>query len=203
MATLEFWVHDHCVFWCSESGDLGGLGGSGTTTLPVSSSLSVLAWVSGMWISLWCILPSVIVDSSTVMVVGGVGIGDISVCYLFHLPDCDNCQHFPTYIQCFLIASHIFFSFSTCHLLSLSCTVCFSLLHLQVKIWSTVRTQNWSTWGKSSRSLKQNWKGNKNKGTEMQLPSNMSLFFYKSFLQNWNLFYLICDLYKSLLLITR
>lgn len=38
----------------------------------------------------------------------------------------------------------------------------------------------------------------------MQLPSNMSLFFfYKSFLQNWNLFYLICDLYKSLLLITR
>lgn len=58
-------------------------------------------------------------------------------------------------------------------------------------------------WGKSSRSLKKNLKWNKNKGTEMQLPSNMSLFFYKSFLQNWNLFYLICDLYKSLLLITR
>lgn len=46
-------------------------------------------------------------------------------------------------------------------------------------------------------------KRKKNKGTDMQLPSNMSLFFYKSFLQNWNLFYLICDLYKSLLLITR
>lgn len=135
-----------------ESGDLGGLGGSGTTILPVSSSLSVLAWVSGMWISLCCILPSVIVDSSTIMVVGGVSIGwhfsllPLSPTGLWELSTLSYLYPvFPNSL------TH-FFSFSTCHLLSLSCTVCFSLLHLQVKIWK----QNWSMWGKSSRSLEQN-----------------------------------------------
>lgn len=112
-----------------ESGDLGGLGGSGTTILPVSSSLSVLAWVSGMWISLCCILPSVIVDSSTIMVVGGVGIGwhfsllplsptgllQLStLSYLYPVFPNSLTHFFPLLVHVICLVCHVLYAFPCC-----------------------------------------------------------------------------------------